>query len=121
MRDTMCSMKILVVEDDPEMRTLLEQGLTAEGYELTLVNNGVDALIAVRKTEFAAAAIDVMLPGMSGFEICRHVRETNSRMPILLNRVSVPSARAGAARAWGYPAPVAQPACHPHSVRRSGI
>jgi two-component system OmpR family response regulator len=84
MRDTMCSMKILVVEDDPEMGTLLERGLTAEGYELTLVNNGVDALIAVRKTEFAAAAIDVMLPGMSGFEICRHVRETNSRMPILL-------------------------------------
>jgi two-component system, OmpR family, response regulator len=80
----MSDMKILVVEDDPEMGMLLERGLTAEGYELTRVNNGVDALIAVRKTEFAAAAIDVMLPGMSGFEICRHVREANNRMPILL-------------------------------------
>jgi two-component system OmpR family response regulator len=51
---------------------------------VTLVTNGVDALIALRADTFAAAAIDVMLPGMSGFELCRHVREAANPMPILL-------------------------------------
>lgn len=80
----MSLMKILVVEDDTEMGALLERSLRAEGYDLTLVDNGVDALIALRKTDFMAAAIDVMLPGMSGFEICRHVRESGNKMPIIL-------------------------------------
>ena len=77
-------MKLLVVEDDPEMGVLVERGLTAEGYEVTLVTNGVDALIALRADTYSAAAIDVMLPGMSGFELCRHVREAANPMPILL-------------------------------------
>jgi two-component system OmpR family response regulator len=77
-------MKLLVVEDDSEMGGLVERGLTAEGYDVTLVTNGVDALIALRGDTFAAAAIDVMLPGMSGFELCRHVREAANPMPILL-------------------------------------
>jgi two-component system OmpR family response regulator len=80
----MSFMKILVVEDDPEMGALVERSLRAEGYELTLVDNGVDALIAMRKNDFMAAAIDVMLPGMDGFEICRHVRESGNKMPIIL-------------------------------------
>jgi two-component system OmpR family response regulator len=77
-------MKLLVVEDDPDMGGLVERGLTAEGYEVTLVTNGVDGLIALRGDVFSAAAIDVMLPGMSGFELCRHIREGANPMPILL-------------------------------------
>jgi len=77
-------MKLLVVEDDPDMGGLVQRGLTAEGYDVTLVTNGVDALIALRGDVFSAAAIDVMLPGMSGFEVCRHVREAANPMPILL-------------------------------------
>jgi two-component system OmpR family response regulator len=77
-------MKLLVVEDDPDMGGLVERGLTAEGYDVTLVTNGVDALIALRGDVFSAAAVDVMLPGMSGFELCRHVREAANPMPILL-------------------------------------
>ncbi|HEV7565042.1 MAG TPA: response regulator transcription factor [Microbacteriaceae bacterium] len=80
----MSTMKILVVEDDVEMGRLLERGLASEGYEPEVVTNGVDALIAVRQSAFAAAAIDVMLPGMSGFELCRRLREANDPMPILL-------------------------------------
>jgi two-component system OmpR family response regulator len=76
--------KILVVEDDPEMCRLIERGLRVEGYDVVAVDNGVDALIAVSKEEFALAAIDVMLPRMSGFEICRHIRDTGSTMPVLL-------------------------------------
>jgi two-component system OmpR family response regulator len=77
-------MRILIVEDDPEMGRLIERGLSAEGYEVVAVDNGVDALIAVSKEEFALAAIDVMLPQMSGFEICRHIRDSGSTMPVLL-------------------------------------
>ena len=77
-------MKILIVEDDPQMRELIERGLTAEGYETRAVDNGMDALIAVSTEEFALATIDVMLPQMSGFEICRRIRQSGSSMPLLL-------------------------------------
>ena len=77
-------MKILIVEDDPQMGELITRGLTAEGYETRVVDNGVDALIAVSTEEFALAAIDVMLPQMSGFEICRRIRQSGSSMPLLL-------------------------------------
>jgi two-component system OmpR family response regulator len=76
--------KILIVEDDPEMGRLIERGLRAEGYETMVVDNGIDALIAVANEEFSLAAVDVMLPQMSGFEICRRIRETGSSLPLLL-------------------------------------
>jgi DNA-binding response OmpR family regulator len=75
---------ILVVEDDPEMGTLLQRGLTGEGHDVTLVSNGVDALIATGTNDFDAAAIDVMLPEMSGFEICRRLRQMGKMMPVIL-------------------------------------
>ncbi|TFC42555.1 response regulator transcription factor [Cryobacterium sp. TMT1-21] len=75
---------ILIVEDDAQMGLALERGIQAEGYETVLVDNGVDALINLANRKFAAAVVDVMLPRMSGFEICRHVRETGNAMPLLL-------------------------------------
>jgi len=75
---------VLIVEDDEDMGRALERGIRAEGYETTFVGNGVDALIAAAHEQFSAAVVDVMLPGMSGFEICRHIRETGSTLPILL-------------------------------------
>jgi len=74
----------LVVEDDPKMGELVASGLRADGYEVTLVGTGVDALIAAAQEPFAAAAIDVMLPEMNGFEICRHLRARGSTLPVLL-------------------------------------
>jgi two-component system OmpR family response regulator len=76
--------KVLVVEDDETMGALLEKGLTDEGYEVTRVENGMDALIAVANNAFSAAAIDVMLPEMSGYEICRHLRNQGNLLPVLL-------------------------------------
>lgn len=77
-------MKILIVEDDPQMGELIQRGLSAEGYEVRVLNNGVDALIAISTQEYALAAIDVMLPQMSGFEICRRIRESGNAIPLLL-------------------------------------
>jgi two-component system, OmpR family, response regulator len=76
--------RILVVEDDENMGRLVADGLRADGYEVTLVTNGVDALIAAANDTFSAAAIDVMLPEMTGFEICRHLRRQGSTLPVLL-------------------------------------
>jgi two-component system OmpR family response regulator len=75
---------ILVIEDDPAMRVLLERGLGAEGYAVRAVDNGVDGLIAARTEAIDGAVVDVMLPGMSGFEFCRHVRDSAETFPILL-------------------------------------
>jgi two-component system OmpR family response regulator len=75
---------LLVVEDDPEMRALLERGLAAEGYDVRAVDNGVDALITARADVISGAVVDVMLPGMSGFEICRRLRESGESFPVLL-------------------------------------
>ncbi|PPF77855.1 DNA-binding response regulator [Subtercola sp. Z020] len=77
-------MRLLIVEDEDEMGRLLAKGLTAEGYEVDRVSNGIDGLISVGATPYSAAIVDVMLPGMSGFEFCRHMREQNSPVPILL-------------------------------------
>jgi two-component system OmpR family response regulator len=76
--------KILIVEDDLVMGALLERGLGDEGYEVVRVENGMDALIAVSNDSFSAAAIDVMLPEMSGYEICRHLRNQGNLLPVLL-------------------------------------
>ncbi|NQW89098.1 response regulator transcription factor [Curtobacterium sp. VKM Ac-2861] len=75
---------ILVVEDDPEMGTLVERGLTGEGHTVTVVTDGVAALVQARSQAFDAAAIDVMLPEMTGFEVCRRLRELGSDFPVIL-------------------------------------
>jgi len=74
----------MIVEDDPEMRLLLERGLSAEGYDVRAVDNGVDALITARNEAISGSVIDVMLPGMSGFELCRRLRDGEESFPILL-------------------------------------
>lgn len=66
------------------MGALVKHGLEEDGYDVTLVSNGVDALIAAATERFSAAAIDVMLPEMSGFEICRHLRKQGNPLPVLL-------------------------------------
>jgi two-component system OmpR family response regulator len=76
--------RILIVDDDPEMGRLLSRGLHAEGYDVAVAANGVDALVAVAHEHVALAAVDVMLPRMSGFEVCRRIRDSGSTIPILL-------------------------------------
>ncbi|KQP97468.1 MULTISPECIES: response regulator transcription factor [unclassified Rathayibacter] len=77
-------MNILVVEDDPAMGEALVGGLEDAGYQAVLTTNGVDALVAFNNAEFSAAIVDVMLPAMSGFEICRRIRELGRSTPIML-------------------------------------
>lgn len=66
------------------MARLLGQGLANEGYLVDRASNGVDALILASSVPFAIAVLDIMLPGMSGFEVCRRLREAHPFLPILL-------------------------------------
>jgi two-component system OmpR family response regulator len=77
-------LRVLVVEDEPEMAGLLRRGLEAGGYEVDLAADGIAAMALTSETPYDFAVLDVMLPGMSGFELCRRIRETGGATAILL-------------------------------------
>ena len=77
-------LRILVVEDEPEMAALLARGLRGEGYAVDIADNGIDAITVAKAEPYDIAILEVMLPGMSGFELCRRLRELSTGMAILL-------------------------------------
>ncbi|MDP7612317.1 MAG: response regulator transcription factor [Nitrospinaceae bacterium] len=76
--------KILLVEDDPHLAKGLRFNLEREGYEVSLVDNGVSALDLLREDDFDLLILDLMLPTMGGLDVARKIRETNMRFPILM-------------------------------------
>ena len=68
--------RILVVDDEKEIAELLEVYLSNEGYEVAKFYNASDALDFVMHNEVSLALLDIMLPDMTGFELCRRIRET---------------------------------------------
>jgi DNA-binding response OmpR family regulator len=75
---------ILVVEDEPQMRSMLADNLEFEGYRVTAVTSGEEALQAVAARHYALMLLDVMLPGISGFELCQQLRARSLHMPIVV-------------------------------------
>lgn len=67
--------RILVVDDEKEIADLVELYLTNDGFEVCKFYNGTDALDCVMSREISLAVLDVMLPDMSGFDLCRKIRE----------------------------------------------
>ena len=76
--------RILIVEDEPAIALALEDDLTLEGYQVTVIRDGIEALHRARGEMFDAILLDVMLPGKDGFEICRELRRSRVRTPILM-------------------------------------
>ena len=76
--------KILVVEDDPHILLGLEEILKSEGYEVGVCKRGDKAVDAVAKERPALVILDVMLPGMSGFDVCKQLRARKVAVPILM-------------------------------------
>jgi DNA-binding response OmpR family regulator len=76
--------RILVVEDEPGIALGLEDDLTMEGYSVEVVADGVVASRRARETAFDLILLDVMLPGKDGFEVCRELRRSGLRTPILM-------------------------------------
>lgn len=77
-------MRVLVVEDQPKMSRLLQRGLQDDGIAADVTDNGEDALWMAGSTEFDAVVLDVMLPGIDGFETCRRLRADGVWAPILM-------------------------------------
>ncbi len=76
--------RILVVEDDPSIRLGLQELLSSEGYHVHVCARGDEALDAVHAHAPDLVVLDVMLPRLSGFDICRNLRERGSSVPILM-------------------------------------
>jgi DNA-binding response OmpR family regulator len=76
--------KILIVEDDPHILLGLEEVLKSEGHEVVSCNRGDAALDAVARHQPALIVLDVMLPGISGYDICRQLRTNKVFTPILM-------------------------------------
>jgi two-component system, OmpR family, alkaline phosphatase synthesis response regulator PhoP len=76
--------RLLIVEDEPAIALALEDDLTLEGYDVTVVHDGLEGLKRAREGRFDAILLDVMLPGKDGFEVCRELRRAHVRTPILM-------------------------------------
>ena len=76
-------MRILVVDDDPEIVSFLRRGLTFEGYSVETAGDGVEALAKIREREPDLVILDVMMPGMDGVEVARRLRQA-SAIPVLM-------------------------------------
>lgn len=75
---------VLVLEDEPQMRSMLTDNLEFEGYRVTAVATGEEALQAVSGRRFALLLVDVMLPGISGFDVCQQLRARGMHVPIVV-------------------------------------
>jgi two-component system, OmpR family, response regulator len=77
-------MRVLVVEDDPKMAALIGRGLREEGLAVDLAERGEDALWMAGSTDYDAVVLDVLLPGIDGFETCRRLRDDGTWAPVLM-------------------------------------
>ena len=77
-------MRVLIVEDEVKMAGLLRRGLREEGLAADVARTGDDAVWMARATEYDAIVLDVMLPGVDGFEVCRRLREAGTWSPVLM-------------------------------------
>lgn len=76
--------KILIVEDEEKLSKFLASELQYEGYEVSVCNEGMSGLSSVREADPDLVLLDWMLPHISGLEICRRLRATGNKVPIIL-------------------------------------
>ena len=74
----------MVVEDETHLANVVARGLTAEGFTVEVTHNGIDGLWRARERQYGAIILDILLPGMNGFEVCRTLRAEGVWTPILM-------------------------------------
>jgi two-component system, OmpR family, copper resistance phosphate regulon response regulator CusR len=77
-------MKILLVEDEPALAQFVQKGFQSEGYELEIAFDGRVGQTMLRQNTYALAILDVNLPYVNGFELCRIARELHPQMPVMM-------------------------------------
>lgn len=78
--------KLLIIEDDPDIRELLRYNLSREGFDISQAENGIEGLNQARKDAYDLIILDLMLPQLSGIEVCKQLRESPStkQIPIIM-------------------------------------
>lgn len=77
-------MKILLVEDEPQLASFVRKGVQAEGYEIEVAYDGRMGLSMGRSNVYDVIILDINLPHINGFELCKQIRADNERVPIML-------------------------------------
>ncbi|MGJ6966278.1 response regulator transcription factor [Streptosporangium sp. G11] len=77
-------MRVLVVEDERRMAAALQRGLQAEGFAVDLAHDGEDGLHQARYGEYDVVVLDIMLPRISGYNVCKQLRAEENWVPILM-------------------------------------
>ncbi len=80
----MIPMKILVVDDERAVRESLRRALELEGYRVQMAGDGAEAIAQLATDQPDAVVLDVLMPGVDGLEVCRHVRRSGSTLPVLM-------------------------------------
>ena len=76
--------KILIIEDEESISMVLEDDFRLEGYEVEVASDGLDGLVKAADPEVDLIILDIMLPGMNGFEICKKLRSQGIQTPIIM-------------------------------------
>src|SRR6478609_4054969 len=77
-------MRLLIVEDEKRLATSLARGLTAEGFAVDVVHDGLEGLHLAGQGVYDLVVLDIMLPGMNGYRICAALRAAGHETPILM-------------------------------------
>lgn len=77
-------MRVLLVEDEPRAAHVLAKGLREQAYAVDVVASGEAALYQLEITDYDGVVLDVMLPGIDGFEVCRRIRQKGAHTPVLM-------------------------------------
>jgi two-component system, OmpR family, response regulator len=77
-------MRVLLVEDEPRLAATLSRGLKAEGFVVVSVDTGIEGLHEAIENSFDVVVLDVMLPGLSGYEVLRRMRAQDVWTPVLM-------------------------------------
>ena len=76
--------KLLIIEDEKKIATTLKKGLTENGYHVDLAFDGMIGKRLFDSNEYDLIILDINLPGMNGFEVCKAIRNTNQHVPIIM-------------------------------------
>lgn len=77
------NLRILFAEDEENLLQVIKLNLEMENYAITSVTNGIDALNESKKNGYDLLILDVMMPGMNGFDVCKEFRKNNTQTPVL--------------------------------------
>ena len=77
-------LKVLVIEDEPTIVEFLRVGLTYERWQVEVAEDGLAGLALARGQAYSLLILDIMLPGLDGFEVCRQLRQAGNNVPIIM-------------------------------------